>query len=112
MSEQADSPATKAADEYRRQQMANDFTAVMSTPHGRRFMYHLLDYCRVFQASMAQDDRTTCFNEGRRNVGLKHLQQINELAPGEYQQMMEDHAEFERRVAQHIDHIEDENDGD
>lgn len=69
----------------------NDFRQLMATKPGRRFMYDMLQDCRVFHQSFSVDDRNTNFNEGARSIGLKLMARINELCPTEYALMMQEH---------------------
>ncbi len=95
--------------EQYRQQIADDFKQIMAAPHGRRFVSELLDHCRLYQASYGPDERSTCFNEGRRNVGLKILADINDICPELYAVMVNERNELISRLNEKAQ--EDENDG-
>lgn len=76
----------------KREQEVADFKWLMADPRGRRFMNRLLAYTGLFRAS------TTCDNyafrsEGRRDVGLFLLTDINDHTLDEYVQMMQEQAE-------------------
>lgn len=84
-------------EQYQRQR-CEDFKQLMTAPHGRRFISELLDHCRIFSASYGPDDRTTSFNEGRRNVGLKILADINDICPELYGLMTEERNDLLSRL--------------
>lgn len=54
-----------------RDQIARDFRFINGTPEGERVIGYLLNFCHVFQSSMAIDcnPNRTLFNEGQRSVG-------------------------------------------
>lgn len=54
-----------------REQIARDARIVNGTPEGERLIGYLLNFCHVFQNSMAIDcnPNRTLFNEGQRSVG-------------------------------------------
>ena len=51
-------------------QAAADFSAVITTAEGRRFVRRVLAECGVHQCSFSDDALKTAFKEGRRSVGL------------------------------------------
>ena len=60
---------------------------LMSDPEGRAWMWGLLEECGVFQSSFSTDVATMAFAEGRRQVGLMRLAEINRLDPNLYVKM-------------------------
>lgn len=65
-----------------------DTVAVMSTPAGRRFVWRLVNAAGILGRSMADTDRETAFNEGRRSFGLALLDEVQALAKRHYLSMM------------------------
>lgn len=74
-------------------QKQEDTLFVLSTIQGRRFYWNLLKECGIFQSSFTGNN-TTFFNEGQRNIGLKMLNDLNEVSPESYLKMIEE-AKFE-----------------
>lgn len=79
----------KRSEESKRNQELNDVEFVLSTPQGRRFLWRLLGVCHVFKTSFTGNS-TTFFNEGKRDVGLRLLGDINEASPDSYLKMMQE----------------------
>jgi hypothetical protein len=61
-----------------RLQELGDLKAILATPHGRRFVWKILQDARVLNSSFAANELVIAFNEGRRNVGLKLMADIME----------------------------------
>ena len=72
-------------------QVKEDFKWVVSTEQGRRFLWDLLAFTGVYRSSFTGNS-TTFFNEGRRDVGLKLIGQLNEYAPEVYVTMLKENA--------------------
>lgn len=53
-----------------------DLTWLMDSPRGRRIMWNFLCRARVFHGSFSTNGSAVMFNEGRRDIGL---QLMNEL---------------------------------
>ena len=70
-----------------------DVVHVLSSRHGRRFVWKYLSICGVFKLSADNSGSWTYFNEGQRNIGLKLLNDINETDPANYILMMKEHNE-------------------
>jgi hypothetical protein len=64
------------------------FRRFMSDPEGRMFMWDLLTLCGIFHSSFSVDAVRTAFNEGRRDIGLRLLADINQLSPELYIRMV------------------------
>lgn len=80
-----------AKDESREQRLeVDDLKWLMADARGRRFLWRLLDQTHVFRTSFTGDSRTF-FNEGERNIGLKHLASVNEHCPEHYLSMLKEH---------------------
>ncbi len=73
----------------RRQQHEEDVKAVMATPSGRRFIWHLLEEVTgVFAPSFAGEALLTARNEGRRWVGIHVMLEAQRLARDSYTLLM------------------------
>lgn len=71
--------------EVKDRQRAEDLKAVLSTPAGRRFVWHLTNIkCGVLAQSYTGDAEQAVYREGRRSVGLDVLGDAQELCPPEY----------------------------
>ncbi len=78
--------AEKAEDKT--QTLINDLTAVLQTESGRRWMWSLLERCRLFQSSFGANAAMTSFNEGIRNIGLQVMAEIMDADPELFTTMM------------------------
>ena len=67
----------------------DDVKSILSTEHGRRFFFRYLSICGVFKSSFTGSSETY-FLEGRRDVGLRLLADINESNPKAYAALMEE----------------------
>lgn len=74
----------------RRDQEIKDVQWILGTIQGRRFIWRLLGITGLFRTSFAGDDSRTNFNEGRRDIGLRILEDINESKPEAYLQMTQE----------------------
>ncbi|MEG2255152.1 MAG: hypothetical protein RSC33_07490, partial [Vagococcus sp.] len=64
------------AQKNRVQQLKDDLEYVLNSEAGRRFIYHLLEECGVYNISHCND---IAFNEGKRSIGLMIMKEINML---------------------------------
>jgi len=71
----------------RREQYEADVKAVMSTAAGRRVMWSLLTRAGIFQSSVAAEAHLVYVNEGRRNMGLEVMHELERCASDEFQRM-------------------------
>lgn len=83
----------KKKDEERRrlELQANDFRKILGMPEGRRFVWRYLSETGVFHGSFDGTSRTF-FNEGRRDIGLKLLNEVIATRPDAFTQMQQEHA--------------------
>lgn len=66
----------------------DDIRWVLSNVKGRRVIWSILSMCRIFRESyVVKDANHTAFNEGRRDVGLRLLADIQTANPKAYSQM-------------------------
>ncbi len=64
------------------------FRRFMSDAEGRMWIWDLLTLCGIFHSSFSVDALRTAFNEGRRDIGLRLLAEINQLSPEIYIKMV------------------------
>lgn len=86
--------ATKKADQDRDQLFEQKVTTedlkwIMSNKRGRRFIWRLLSTAGIYRTSFTGNS-TTFFNEGMRNLGLMILQEIHEVCPDQYAEMVKE----------------------
>ena len=72
----------------------DDIKVVLSTRAGRRFIWKHLTGTGIFQSCFTGNS-ATFFNEGRREVGLKILAEVNAASPDSYLLMMKESNEAE-----------------
>lgn len=73
-----------ATDEERK-----DFVELLGSPSGRRVLWNLLAYCRIYEDSFTGNS-ATFHNEGRRSVGLHILGKVITAKPDAYLEMMKE----------------------
>jgi hypothetical protein len=83
---QADRQAREA------KQQVEDFKWLMAHKQGRRFVSRLLNLTGVFRTSMTGNS-STFFNEGRRDIGLQLMAEINDHCLDQYVMMLKEQAE-------------------
>lgn len=83
--------AREAAEELRRQ--VEDLKWLMAHKPGRRFMWRLLAMAGVYRTSFNTSGSVTAFNEGKRNVGLTYVAEIQEHVPDSYLTMLKEQKE-------------------
>ena len=79
---------------------------VLEHPLGREFIWGLLGECGLFRTSW-HPSALIHFNEGRRDVGLKVMNEITTRCPDAYLLMQREAMERAKKTTE----IEDENDG-
>lgn len=75
----------------------NAIAFVLDDKNGRKAMWDLLSHCGVFSASFDQSMTRMSFMEGRRDVGIWLLAQLENDHPGAYALMSQEHQEREHR---------------
>lgn len=83
----------KIKEEIRRDDELNDLRSILSNKEGRRFVWGLLTQCGVFKVSYVGNANDTIFNEGKRNIGLKLLQDVTTANPDLYLKMAKESEE-------------------
>ena len=96
--------AAEHAEEERRQrdQEVSDLCKVMGIKEGRRFMWRLLSEAGVYRLSFDTDIAVMAFNEGNRNAGLKHLNDIMLHCPHLHALMVNEQKEAKERDEQRL----------
>lgn len=67
----------KMSDEQRRRQELNDLASILQEPHGRRFIWRLLERCNVFE-SIQRQSAEIHYLSGQRDVGLFLMSEVTE----------------------------------
>jgi hypothetical protein len=82
----------KNTTENLRERRINDIKAVCNLPQGRRLIWEILDYCGVYGMSfVAGSADITAFNEGRRAIGLRLLNRVNNAGKNLMNQIVLEH---------------------
>lgn len=68
-----------------------DVQVLLKLPEGRRVFWRLFSMSGMFRASMTGDAMTTAFNEGRRDVGLMFLADVNRADHNVFAQIQSEH---------------------
>lgn len=93
-------------DKERQDVQREHLRSVMSTPAGRATFYWLIfDVCGVMSGSYAGSSSQTDFNEGGRSVGVKLVEQLQQVAGNDYVLMVQEQLaqrESERKAAEAI----------
>ncbi len=76
----------------RREQQITDLKKILATIEGRRFFWRYLSLAGVFHSSFTGNN-TTFFNEGKREIGLKLLADLNEAVPQAFVLMQTEEAQ-------------------
>lgn len=63
-----------------REQYDNDLTKILTTDEGKRFIYALVEYCGFLRSSFTPSAEIY-FLEGRRDIALKLLSDVERLSP-------------------------------
>lgn len=61
-----------------RQKEIEDVKKILEKPEGRRYLWRMLRECGIFSNSFTLNSNQTAFNEGKRDIGLAMLIDINE----------------------------------
>lgn len=92
MTSTADSTDTLDADakaQLQRKREIEDFKWLVGHKQGRRLLWRLLSMTGVFTSSMTGNSQTF-FNEGRRDIGLQLMAEVNEHSLEAFVQMMKE----------------------
>lgn len=80
-------------DELARKTADDDMTWLMGDPRGRRFMWRMLGHTGVYSRVFNTHGGLMNFNEGRRDVGLFLLGEIDRLFPERFALMAAENAQ-------------------
>ena len=75
----------------RRDREINDMRKVISLPEGRRVIWRILSGCGVFRASFALNSMQASFNEGKRDIGISLLLDLNEADANMFAQLQREY---------------------
>jgi hypothetical protein len=75
----------------RRDRERDDLKTVLKKPEGRRVIWGILETCGVFKSSFALNSMQGAFNEGKRDIGLALLADLNEAEPQMFAQMQSEY---------------------
>ena len=75
----------------RRDREIEDLRSLIKKPEGRRVIWKILETCGVFKASFSLNSMQTAFNEGKRDIGLWLLKDVDMAEPMAYSQMLREY---------------------
>ena len=82
--------AEEAQAEARRVEI-EDIQWLMANKQGRRVMWRLLGEAGVYRTSFNNSGSVTAFNEGKRQIGLVFLGEVNDHAAHQFFVMLKEH---------------------
>lgn len=74
------------------EQQLDDLRSLLDTEWGRRFIWRLLDHCKI-HASVFEPNSKMAYNSGVQDVGHFILGEVMQARPEAYIQMMREHQE-------------------
>lgn len=77
--------------------LRNALAYLVAHRDGRKAVWDWMGHCNIVGASFSRDPGVMAFNEGRRDVGLWMLAQIELNHPGSFALMQKEHQEREER---------------
>lgn len=83
----------KTKDQLKREQQLVELKAILDTRFGRDLLWRMLERCSVFKTTFSSEPLTMAFNEGKRQIGLWLLKEINEAQPKAYSLMTQENNE-------------------
>lgn len=97
MSDPFDIDASKARDTQRadksrteRERDDNDLRFIMADARGRRFIWQQLATAGIYRSSFAADPLVMAHAEGKRDTGLRLLDRLLRVTPGDYLKAQEE----------------------
>lgn len=85
----------KQLEKFKLKQEKTDMKAILETEFGRRFIWKWLSLSGVYQQSAENSGSWTYFNEGRRAIGLKLLDEVVTVSPEAYLLMIKENKKGE-----------------
>ncbi len=79
----------KAREKTGREREINDIRQLLQSPHGRRFIWRLLDHCSVFRSIWHPSAQIHC-NAGRQDVGHFIMAEVTAANEDAFLQMMKE----------------------
>lgn len=76
-------------------QEAEDIKAVMSSVHGRRFVWRLLSHCKAFASVFHPSGSQTYYNSGMQDVGHFILSEVTKADQKKYFEMQIEAKDYE-----------------
>lgn len=89
----------KTEQELKDETYTADLEWLMDSAQGRRIVWAKLERCGVFQTSFTSNGSMVMFREGRRDVGLQLLADIQAVAPEAFLTMWRENANIETFTA-------------
>lgn len=80
----------KDEERLRREELLRGLSKALMDAEGRKLFWSYLSFCGVYRTSFTNDYGTTAYNEGRRSVGLKILDDIVSASPEFFMLMMKE----------------------
>jgi hypothetical protein len=71
-------------------QLDEDLRNVLSTQHGRRFVWRMLEVCGVYSPVFTGEPLTMSHAEGRRSVGIDLIQEAQRVSCDTYVEMVKE----------------------
>lgn len=84
--------AVAAQAEARRVEI-EDVKWLMADKRGRRIMWRLLAEAGIYRTSFNNSGSVTAFNEGKRQIGLVFVGEVNDYAAHQFLVMLKEHAD-------------------
>lgn len=75
----------------RREREISDLQKVLRVPEGRRLILRILSEAGVVRASFSLNSMQTAFNEGKRDIGVWLLKDLDEAEPMAFSQMLREY---------------------
>ena len=75
----------------RRDREIDDIKSILRLPGGRRFILRVFVETGTMNASFTLNSMTTAFNEGKRDIGIWLLKEIDQAEPMAYSQMLREY---------------------
>jgi len=91
----------------RRDREIEDLRSLIKKPEGRRVIWKILETCGVFKASFSLNSMQTAFNEGKRDIGLALLADLNEADTHIFAQMQSEYISALKSKNQEKDKIDE-----
>lgn len=86
--------AAEQKEKFTLEKEQNDLRFILSSEQGRRFVWKQLSLCGVFKTSFTGNSETF-FLEGRRDIGLRLLDDIMSVDPDGFLKMMNEYKKGE-----------------